>query len=169
MIEMTQRVINFCMLMPRRIKRYDNRKLYDTEASEYVALSDVADMVRAGETVQIVDNSTGEDLTAQTLMQILLEEGKSGNSLLPSEMLHDVLRQSSRAIDSGFEQLRQRIDGFVDRSVGQLNRLVQHPRARELEELRAQLQELETQLAELIQAAKQHNAQTSRDDPSAEA
>lgn len=136
--------------MARRIKRYDNRKLYDTEASEYVALSDVADLVREGETVRIVDNSTGEDLTAQTLMQIILEEGKNGESLLPSEILHEVLRQSSRAIDSGFEQIKRRVDDFMGRSVDQLNRLVQHPRAHELEQLRDELQQLEGQLAELI-------------------
>ena len=66
--------------MARRIKRYDNRKLYDTETSEYVSLSDIADLVRGGETVEVVDNVTGPDITDQTLTQIILEEGKSGRT-----------------------------------------------------------------------------------------
>ncbi len=136
--------------MPRLIKRYENRKLYDTEASRYVSLGDVADLVRSGVTVRIEDNATGRDLTAQTLMQAILEEGKQGKHLLPSEILHDLLRQSSRALDSGFEQIKQSMDEFIHSSVTQLSRLVQSPRARELEALRQQLRQLERQLADLI-------------------
>lgn len=137
--------------MTRLIKRYDNRKLYDTEASTYVSLSDVADLVRSGVTVRIEDNATGRDLTAQTLTQIILEEGKDGKHLIPSDLLHDLLRQSGRAIDSGFEQLKQRMDEIVQNSMAQLNRLVETPRTRELKALRQQVQQLEAQLADLIQ------------------
>jgi len=136
--------------MARLIKRYENRKLYDTEASTYVSLSDVADLVRDGVTVRIEDNATGRDLTAQTLTQIILEEGKEGKHLIPSDLLHDLLRQSSRAIDSGFEQLKHSMDEIIHSSMTQLNRLVQTPKARELEELRQQLRHLEAQLADLI-------------------
>jgi polyhydroxyalkanoate synthesis repressor PhaR len=136
--------------MGRLIKRYDNRKLYDTEASSYVSLSDVADLVRRGITVRIEDNATGQDLTAQTLTQIILEEGKEGKHIIPSDLLHDLLRQSSQAIDSGFEQLKHSMDEIIHSSVNQLNRLVETPRARELRALRQQVQELETQLAVLI-------------------
>jgi len=137
--------------MGRLIKRYDNRKLYDTEASSYVSLSDVADLVRSGVTVRIEDNATGRDLTAQTLTQIILEEGKSGKHIIPSDLLHDLLRQSSQALDSGFEQLKHSMDEIIHSSVNQLNRLVETPRARELKALRQQVQALEAQLAELIQ------------------
>jgi polyhydroxyalkanoate synthesis repressor PhaR len=144
--------------MARLIKRYDNRKLYDTEASTYVSLSDVADLVREGETVRIEDNATGRDLTAQTLTQIILEEGREGEHLIPSDLLHDLLRQSSRALDSGFEQLKHSMDEIIHSSMNQLSRLVQTPRARELKELRQQLQELESQLADLIQKVDQQKA-----------
>jgi polyhydroxyalkanoate synthesis repressor PhaR len=136
--------------MARLIKRYDNRKLYDTEASTYVSLSDVAALVRRGVTVRIEDNATGRDITAQTLTQIILEEGKDGSHLIPSDLLHDLLRQSSRAIDSGFEQLKHSMDEIIHSSMTQLNRLVQRPKAHELEALRKQLQQLEVQLADLI-------------------
>ena len=136
--------------MERLIKRYDNRKLYDTEASSYVSLSDVADLVRNGVTVRIEDNATGRDLTAQTLTQIILEEGKEGEHIIPSDLLHDLLRQSSQAIDSGFEQLKHSMDEIIHSSMTQLNRLVQTPKARELKALRQQIQKLEAQLADLI-------------------
>jgi len=136
--------------MARLIKRYDNRKLYDTEASEYVSLGDIAELVRGGETVRIVDNATGRDLTAQTLTQVILEEGKSGTNAIPSDILHQLLRRSEEALDVGFEQLRTTVDDLVQSSFGRLRRLVQGPRADELEELRGQLQALEQQLATLL-------------------
>ncbi|HEU4557441.1 MAG TPA: polyhydroxyalkanoate synthesis regulator DNA-binding domain-containing protein, partial [Longimicrobium sp.] len=70
--------------MARIIKRYGNRKLYDVQASEYVSLDQVAAIIRGGETVEVVDNVTGEDITAQTLTQIVLEEGTRGKSVLPT-------------------------------------------------------------------------------------
>lgn len=147
--------------MPRLIKRYENRKLYDTEASTYVSLSDVADLVRSGVTVRIEDNATGRDLTAQTLMQIMLEEGKQGKHVLPSDLLHDVLRQSSRAIDNGFEQVKHSMDEFIHSSMARLRDLVQSPRARELEALRRQLRQLEAQLDDLIQQVNAQQAEAS--------
>ena len=122
--------------MARLIKRYDNRKLYDTEASQYVSLSDIADLVR--------------DLTAQTLTQIILEEGKNGNHAIPSDILHDLLRRSGEAIDSGIDQIRSTVDDLVQGSVGRLRQLLQSPRSRELDELRTQLRGLEQQLATLL-------------------
>ena len=134
-------------LMARRIKRYDNRKLYDTEASEYVSLSDVAALVRSGETVEVVDNATGEDLTAQTLTQIILEEGKNGHNVIPSDLLHQLLRRSEEMVDSGIDQIRSTVDDLMQSSLGRLKRLVQTPRAQELDELRSQLRQLEHRLS----------------------
>ncbi len=65
---------------PRVIKRYANRKLYDTEESRYVTLHEVAELVRARQDVRIVDNRTKEDLTNVTLAQIIYEEEKAGDS-----------------------------------------------------------------------------------------
>ncbi|MFB6247423.1 MAG: polyhydroxyalkanoate synthesis regulator DNA-binding domain-containing protein [Salinibacter sp.] len=136
--------------MPRRIKRYTNRKLYDTESSEYVSLSDIAAMVRRGETVEVVDNTTGEDLTAQTLTQIILEEGKDGREVIPSDLLHQLLRRSGEMVDSGIDQIRSTVDELVRSSLGRLEELVQSPRARELDELRTQLRELEQRISVLL-------------------
>jgi polyhydroxyalkanoate synthesis repressor PhaR len=106
--------------MARRIKRYDNRKLYDTETSEYVSLSDIADLVRGGETVEVVDNVTRQDITAQTLTQIILEEGKSGQDVIPSDLLHTLLRRSGEVLDSGLGQIRTTVDDLMQSSLGQL-------------------------------------------------
>jgi len=136
--------------MARQIKRYANRKLYDTESSEYVSLSDVAEMVRRGETVEVVDNTTGEDLTAQTLTQIILEEGKDGREVIPSDLLHQLLRRSGEVVDSGIDQIRATVDDLVRNSLGRLKQLVQSPHAQELDELRSQLRELERRISVLL-------------------
>lgn len=153
--------------MARLIKRYENRKLYDTEASSYVSLSDVADLVRSGETVRVEDTATGRDITAQTLTQIILEEGKNGRNVLPSEMLHALVRQSSRALDSGFTQLKHSVDELLQSSMSQLSQLVQSPRARKLEELREQLLQLEAQLADLLEEVERRQDADSEQNDSA--
>src|SRR5215216_3470193 len=125
--------------MPRTIKRYGNRKLYDVDASAYVSLEDIATLIRAGETVEVIDNVSGDDITAQTLTQIVLEEGKRGKGILPTELLHDLLRKSGRAIDARVEAIRQSVDGLVQGSLTRLGRVVQAPQAEELRQLREQL------------------------------
>jgi len=137
--------------MSRRIKRYSNRKLYDTQSSEYVSLSDIAELVRSGETVEVVDNATGEDRTAQTLTQIILEEGKNGHQVIPSDLLHQLLRRSEEMVDTGIGQIRSTVDDLVQSSLGRLQNLVQTPRAQELNELRTQLRELEHRLSILVE------------------
>ena len=136
--------------MARLIKRYENRKLYDTTASQYVSLSDIADLVRDGATVRVVDNGTGRDLTAQTLTQIILEEGRNGKTAIPSDILHDLLRRSEAALDSGLDQIRTTVDDLVQGSVGRLKKLLQHPRSHELDELQEQIRALEQQLSTLL-------------------
>jgi polyhydroxyalkanoate synthesis repressor PhaR len=64
----------------RVIKRYSNRKLYDTRDSKYVTLDRIADLVRNGEEVKVIDNGSKADLTKVTLAQIIYEEQKSGNA-----------------------------------------------------------------------------------------
>lgn len=137
-------------LMARRIKRYDNRKLYDTETSEYVSLSDIAELVRRGETVEVVDKATGEDITAQTLTQIILEEGKGGDEVISSDLLHTLLRHSGEVLDSGLNQLRTTVDDLMQNSLGRLKQLVQSPRKQELDDLRQQLRQLEHRLSILL-------------------
>ncbi|HEU0052297.1 MAG TPA: polyhydroxyalkanoate synthesis regulator DNA-binding domain-containing protein [Longimicrobium sp.] len=136
--------------MARVIKRYGNRKLYDVRASAYVSLEDIAALIRTGETVEVLDNVTGEDITAQTLTQIVLEEGKRGKSILPTELLHDLLRRGGRVIDSRVGQIRHAADELVQGSLGRLTRVLQGPQTQELQQLRTQLSELETTLARIL-------------------
>ena len=76
--------------MPRLIKRYGSRKLYDTTESRYVSLDEVAAFVREGEEVHVVENKTGEDVTTAVLTQIISEEGRKGTGALSTGFLHDL-------------------------------------------------------------------------------
>lgn len=77
---------------PRIIKRYSNRKLYDTSDSRYVTLLQIAEMVRAGEEVQIIDNATKEDKTDITLALIISEELKTKPRGIPLSTLKALIR-----------------------------------------------------------------------------
>jgi polyhydroxyalkanoate synthesis repressor PhaR len=84
---------------PRRvIKRYSNRKLYDTKDSRYVTLLQIAEMVRAGEEVQIIDNNTKDDLTEITLAQIIYEEQKAHSRNVPLQTLKDLIHQRTEKV-----------------------------------------------------------------------
>jgi polyhydroxyalkanoate synthesis repressor PhaR len=74
------------------IKRYPNRKLYDTEAKRYVTLSDIATLIRSGHEVVVVDHATDEDLTAVTLSQIIFEQEKQQGGFLPLGVLTSLVR-----------------------------------------------------------------------------
>lgn len=76
----------------RVIRRYQNRKLYDTQASRYVTLDEIAEMVKEGIDVKVIDNRTKKDLTALTLTQILFEEEKKDKSILPLSALKKILQ-----------------------------------------------------------------------------
>jgi polyhydroxyalkanoate synthesis repressor PhaR len=147
---------------PRTIKRYSNRKLYDVEARAYVSLEDVAALVRSGETVQVVDNATGDDITAQTLTQVILDEGKRGTSLLPTDLLHGLLRRGEQVVDSGLGSLRQGVDGLVHGSIDRLARVLPVARHDEVEQLRAQLESLERTLGTLLRDQQQQQPADSR-------
>ena len=74
------------------LKKYSNRRLYDTEKSVYVTLSEVAEMVKQGRWVEVTEVDSGDDVTAFTLTQIVMEEAKKKNTLLPVPLLHLVIR-----------------------------------------------------------------------------
>jgi polyhydroxyalkanoate synthesis repressor PhaR len=78
------------------IKKYANRRLYDTSASRYINLEDIAAMVRNGKDVQVVDASTGEDVTRVTLTQIIVEDARGQPSGLPVELLRQLIVASDR-------------------------------------------------------------------------
>jgi polyhydroxyalkanoate synthesis repressor PhaR len=79
------------------IKKYGNRRLYDTSDSRYITLEELADKVRRGEDVQVLDAKTGEDLTAATLTQILVE-GRGAGRLLPVPLLIQLVRLGDDAL-----------------------------------------------------------------------
>lgn len=133
--------------MIRLIKRYESRKLYDTEESRYVSLDEISGWIRQGQEVKVVDNATGGDVTSQTLTQIILDEGRRGTSFLPSELLHDLVRMGERAVSSGFEQVSSGVDRLVQASIDRLGPV---RRVREeMSSLRARLEQLETSLTDL--------------------
>ncbi len=84
--------------MTRLIKRYGNRKMYDTHASRYVTLDGVAELVRGGDDLRIIDNDSGEDLTAVTFAQIIFEEEKRKNGLLGLPALRWIIQQGGEAL-----------------------------------------------------------------------
>lgn len=90
--------------MRRVVKRYANRKLYDTTSSRYVALDDVATFVRRGDEVEVTDNETGEDLTAVTLAQIILEDERKKKSFLSLPVLQDLVRYGGDALAEATKQ-----------------------------------------------------------------
>jgi polyhydroxyalkanoate synthesis repressor PhaR len=65
----------------RTIRRYSNRKLYDTQESHYVTLTQIATIIRSGEEIRVTSKDTGKDLTAATMAQIIFEETKNGPGL----------------------------------------------------------------------------------------
>ena len=133
--------------MVRMIKRYESRKLYDTEESRYVSLDEIAEFVRQGQDVRVVENSSGEDVTAQTLTQVILEEGRSGRAQLSIELLHDLVRKGEKALATGVKQAKQGVDRLVQASFDRLGPVRQA--REEMEVLRSRLEALEASLAKL--------------------
>ena len=129
--------------MIRLIKRYESRKLYDTEESRYVSLDEIANWIRQGQDVKVTDNATNNDVTSQTLTQIILDEGRKGTSFLPNELLHDLVRLGEKAVSNGMEQVQQGVDKLIDR-LGPVRRARE-----EMSSLRSRLEQLEHSLAEL--------------------
>ncbi len=100
---------------PKVIKRYTNRKLYDTVESRYVTLEEIAAMVKAGTEVRILDNRTKEDLTSVTLAQIIFEEEKK-TSKMGLRTLRDLIRhggeRAQQFVEDTQAELRGRVEGL---------------------------------------------------------
>ncbi|MGC3997571.1 MAG: polyhydroxyalkanoate synthesis regulator DNA-binding domain-containing protein [Anaeromyxobacter sp.] len=98
---------------PKVIKRYTNRKLYDTEESRYVTLDEIAQMIKGGAEVKVLDNRTKEDLTSVTLAQIIFEEEKK-TSKMSLETLRDLIRHggemAQRLVEGTQAELRGRVE-----------------------------------------------------------
>lgn len=106
------------------IKRYQNRKLYDTSDSCYVTLEDIGEMIKQGEEVQIIDNETKEDLTGMTLAQIIFEEQKKKTHVLPLSTFRQIIQSSgetirdfvNKAVESGRDEI-QHVREIVDEKI----------------------------------------------------
>lgn len=155
---------------PVVIKKYGNRRLYDSSNSKYVNLDDIAELIRAGKDVQVVDAKTGQDLTRVTLTQIITEDAKDKPTGLPLELLRQLIVASDEVrhefvmwyLKSAFDTYRKVQDAVQSRlgevqsallspvdMMKQLLRTAPASEARaepELEELRKRVAELEARL-----------------------
>ena len=89
------------------LKKYANRRLYDTEKSRYVTLNEVAERIRDGQQVEIIDAKTKADVTAFILTQIVLEEAKNKNVLLPVPLLYMIIQYGDNVLIDFFENYLQ--------------------------------------------------------------
>ena len=96
-------------------KKYANRRLYDTEKSTYVTLKQVADNIKEGRQVEVIDAKTKEDVTAFILTQIVLEESRKKNVLLPVPLLHLIIQYGENVLEEFFEKyLQQTIQNYLN-------------------------------------------------------
>jgi polyhydroxyalkanoate synthesis repressor PhaR len=91
------------------LKKYANRRLYDTEKSAYVTLEQVSGMIRQGRRIQVLDAKTKEDVTAFVLTQIILEQAKNRDLLLPVPVLHMIIRYGDNVLNDFFDRYLQPI------------------------------------------------------------
>jgi polyhydroxyalkanoate synthesis repressor PhaR len=95
------------------IKRYSNRKLYDTQESRYVTLEELEELIRAGKEISVVDVSTGEDLTSVTLAQIILENERNRRATLPTAFLHQLIKHGEAWQDFVQKSLKSSLEGIL--------------------------------------------------------
>jgi len=95
------------------IKRYSNRKLYDTQESRYVTLEELEELIRAGKEISVVDVSTGEDLTSVTLAQIILENERNHRATLPTGFLHQLIKHGEAWQDFIQKSLKSSLEGIL--------------------------------------------------------
>ena len=99
----------------RLIKKYPNRRLYDTQTSTYVTLSDIKGLVMANEVFKVIDAKTDEDLTRNILLQIILEEEAGGSPVFSSQMLSQIIRFYGNSMQGLMgNYLEKTMQSFVD-------------------------------------------------------
>jgi len=116
------------------IKKYSNRRLYDTSESRYVNLEDIAELIRKGKAVQVVDAKTGEDLTRVTLTQIITEDAKDKPTGLPLELLRQLIVASDQTrqefvmwyLKSAFDTY-QTVQDAVQSRIGEMQSAILSP------------------------------------------
>ena len=186
---LTGRVHVVIDLMPL-IKRYPNRKLYDTDAKSYVTLDEVTEMIRAGQDVHVIDHETGDDLTTLTLSQIILEQEKKSSGFLPRTLLTSLIRTGGdtldhvmRSVQSGLgvggEEDEEQADGaeqvgkaaskaahaqaLVDERIADVLKILNVPTRRDMRQLQEQLAALSQRLEEMTTQQEDDNAAETHD------
>jgi len=91
------------------IKKYSNRRLYNTRESVYITLEDVSDLIKSGFRVQVIDVSTGDDVTPLVLTQIIMNKAKEDNAILPVSLLHLVIQYGESHLHDFFERYLEKI------------------------------------------------------------
>ncbi len=99
------------------IKRYQNRKLYDTHQSCYVTLEEISQMIKNGDDLRVIDNKTKNDITQATLTQLLYETERKAANPVPVELLKEIIRKGDGSF-SGF--IRTNMKGDVSRVEGEI-------------------------------------------------
>ncbi|MBI3156621.1 MAG: polyhydroxyalkanoate synthesis repressor PhaR [Burkholderiales bacterium] len=137
---------------PRVLKKYPNRRLYDTRSSSYITLADVKQMVLAGEDFEVRDAKSGEDLTRSILLQIILEEESGGVPIFSSSMLSNIIRFYGHAMQGLMGSMLERnLQAFAEMQQqlvqGQAP-LVQGLMGTYLEQSRAMFETMQQQMAQ---------------------
>ena len=96
--------------MPRTIKKYANRRLYDTQASRHVTLNGIRELVASGEDVVVMDDTSGEDITRSILLQVISEQEQGGRPILSADMLKHIIRFYGNP-------LQELMGGYLERSM----------------------------------------------------
>jgi len=141
------------------IKKYANRKLYDTRTSRYITLEGIAQLVRAGHEIQVVDRDDGRDLTQVTLSQVVLEEEKRGPARLVDaggDMLHDrgqalmdYVRKTLNVpndLRNQVERRREGIESVMDDAIEQTLRRLRIPTRKDIDRINERLDRLSVQI-----------------------
>jgi len=103
---------------PRIIKRYSNRKLYDTQSNQYVTLEQIALMIRQGEEVQVLDNGSKEDLTSVTLAQIIFEEEKRQKNFISLGAMRQLIQSGGASLQELAQQAQARVRSVFRKGEG---------------------------------------------------
>lgn len=130
--------------MARELKRYKNRKLYDSVESRYVALAELVQWIQAGEIISVVEAGTGEDATAQTLAAIITEQARSAAHAPGTERLHELIRSGGRVLGVGASKLSSHVRETVKSAREHLG--VALPWRGEVERLSERIAHLEARL-----------------------
>src|SRR5712664_267792 len=125
----------------RLIKKYPNRRLYDTKTSVYITLADVKKLVVEGEEFQVVDAKTGEDLTRSILLQIILEEETAGAPMFSSDILTQFIRSYGNAMQGmlgAYLERNMQLFGEIQKSMQEQSQKIHGDPMKSNEDLRKQ-------------------------------